>query len=109
MQHDHDTYPVALHLPAGVAQLVPGMAVYLLDGVPVDVDVEIPDDLTATGWTWWGTFLYQQLKPGGCALSLFTGTLGLPGVFESARRLDALEAEAQAKRKPEQLALWEAA
>jgi hypothetical protein len=105
--HDHDTYPAALALPAGVAQLVPGMAVYLLDGVPIDVDVEIPPDLRDAGWCWFGTFLYQQLSPGGCAISFYTGTIGLPGAFDAARRIEARRAEKEAARGPEQLTMFE--
>lgn len=79
-----EAYPVELILPNGRAQLVVGSAVdgrprYLLGGVPIDVDVEIPEDLVARGWFWWGSFLHQQLRPDGCGISIDTGTYPPPG------------------------------
>lgn len=99
---DHDTYPAALHLPSGVARLVPGMAVYLIDGVPIDVDVEIPDDLRGR-WHWFGSYLCQYPEVGYAALS--TRTHGLPGVFEAAREIEMKRRSVVLE--PAQMALWE--
>jgi hypothetical protein len=104
---DHDAYPAALTLPGGTAHLVPGMAVYLLDGVPIDVDVTIPDDLAYLGWFWWGSRLAQQRDderlPG---ISIDTGTYPPPGVpalrgtcFDAARKIEETRARMTAERE----------
>lgn len=98
-----ETYPAALHLPEGTATLVPGMAVYLLNGAPIDVDVEVPEGLHAAGWFWNGSFLcWQGTSPG---LWIATSTFGLPGVFEVARGIEAKQQTAVLE--PAQMALWE--
>lgn len=104
-----EAYPVELHLPAGRARLVPGMAVYLLDGVPVDVDVEVPEDL-AENWFWWGSQLYRRTPPGECGISIATGTFPPPGIaaprgtcFDAAREIEATRARFEAARLAEAL------
>lgn len=60
----HVTYPVSIPLPFGYrAELVYALPlhdppVYAIDGVPVWLDVTIPDDLAARGWVWNGAFLW---------------------------------------------------
>lgn len=93
----------ALHLPEGTATLAPGMAVYLIAGEPIDVDVEIPEDLKAASWFWHGSFLcWEGTSPG---LWLATSTFGLPGVFEIAREIEMKRRSVVLE--PAQMALWE--
>lgn len=52
--------PLALALPGGIlAEHVAGSdpPAYAIDGVPIDVDVRIPEDLAALRWRWEGSFL----------------------------------------------------
>jgi hypothetical protein len=99
------TYPAALRLPEGVAVLVIGSAVegcprYERDGVPIEVDVRIPEDLRGR-WIWKGSFLcWEGTSPG---LWLDTATLGLPGIFDAAR---AIEASRRAPAEPTQMVMW---
>jgi len=99
-----DVHPLTIALPDGrCAEYVAGTrpARYTIDGAPCDVDVTIPDDLAATGWYWSGSFLYQPWaeRADGPGVGIFTGTFGLPGTFEAARRLDAMRVEVQAAIK----------
>ena len=60
----HTTYPVSIPLPNGLrAELVYALPlhdppVYAIDGIPVWLDVTVPDDLAARGWIWNGSFLW---------------------------------------------------
>lgn len=103
-----EAYPVELILPYGRARLVPGMAVYVMDGLPIDVDVEVPEDLAARGWFWWGSELYQRLVPGGPGISIATGTYPPPGIeaprgtcFDAARVVEVTHASIVAMRQVE--------
>jgi hypothetical protein len=76
-------YPWQLFLPDGVvAQHVPGSDPprYTVDGVAIDVDVTIPDDLAE--WYWYGSFFCWNNE--GIAIS--TGTHPPPLCFDVARR-----------------------
>lgn len=92
-----ETYPAALQLPQGTATLVPGMAVYLLNGVPIDVDVEIPEDLA--GWVWDGSCLALHLSP-TCTYTIHTYLHPPPGspsdrgsCFDAARDVESRRAK----------------
>lgn len=102
MTTEHHPVPLQLALPGGiVADYVPGSdpPSYTVAGDPIAVDVRIPDDLTATGWYWHGSFLVQPY-PGraGPAIWISTGTWGVEGTWEQARTLDRLHAEHAAVR-----------
>lgn len=99
--------PLELHLPDGPARLIPGSFEqghprYERDGVALDIDVTIPDDLAASGWIWQGSWLR---KPGPVGVTIDTKTFGLPGVFENARELDRLEAVRNGTTQPKQLVM----
>jgi hypothetical protein len=100
---NRDCCPLTIALPGGVrAEYVAGSrpAKYTIDGAPCEIDVTIPDDL-ATGWYWSGSFLYQPWpeRDDGPGVAISTGTYGVPGVFDAARRLDARRGEVQAMLK----------
>jgi L-rhamnose isomerase len=109
--------PLEIDLPGGPAQLVPGSYEagrprYERDGVEIDIDVTIPDDLVATGWCWHGSSLYQSAPaPGRISVGIHTGTNPPPGIFDIARHFDANRARAMAEwqAKPVQLSLFQEA
>ncbi len=116
--------PLALALPGGVlAEYVAGSDPprYAVGGEPVAVDVTIPDDLVATGWHWYGSFLHVA---GDYPLFVATNTYPPPGwpgdrrdCFAVARAFDLSERPAapeaaprrtkQEKAQPVQLTLFE--
>lgn len=98
--------PLLLLLPDGAARLIPGsfehgQPRYERDGVALDVDVTLPPELEAN-WFWDGSFLRLRTEPGSCGVAIFTGTFGVPGVFDQAREQDRLrgELDAAARRAP---------
>lgn len=93
-------HPARLYLPNGIeAELIPGSQPSRYAGV--DVDVTIPDDLARAGWHWHGTFLSDG------EVGIYSGTFGVPGVFEEARRHMRLRATVTIDA-PVQLELWAA-
>jgi hypothetical protein len=80
-----DVWPLAINLPGGKrAEHVPGSRPprYAVDGVEVELDVEIPDDLLANGWYWSGSFLYHPWpgsENGSPGVAISTGTFPPPG------------------------------
>jgi hypothetical protein len=103
MRRPRDTYPLELCLPNEArAQLVPGSAKagqprYTLDGAPIEVDVRVPPDL-AGRWYWSGTLLVEINADGDeqRLLLIDSGTFGVPGVFDAARKSEAAGARIKA-------------
>jgi hypothetical protein len=82
------SYPLLLRLPTGNAHyagLISGRPRYELAGALLDVDVTIPPDL-AGRWCWHGSFLRLVTAPGEPGWSISTGTFGVEGAFDIARR-----------------------
>ncbi len=71
------------------------------DGTTVDLDVQIPDDLAAAGWHWFGSVL-QLGQMGGPCIAITTALHPPPGLndgrrtcFEVARSMEAHRAAHQ--------------
>lgn len=93
-------HPARLYLPNGIeAELIPGSQPPRYAGW--GGSVEIPDDLARAGWHWHGTFLSDG------EVGIYTGTYGVPGVFEQARIHMGLR-ETMTIDAPVQLELWAA-
>jgi hypothetical protein len=100
-------FPLVLHLPEGMALYVAGSGLdgcprYERDGVDAGVDIRIPEDL-GPSWHWFGSYLCQHPEHGHAALS--TLIHGLPGIFDAARKIEALRAP-RAPAEPTQMVMW---
>lgn len=105
-------FPACLELPGGQrAGLVEGSVkdgkpIYMLDGIALDIDVTIPDDLIAAGWFWFGSYLSRCADPTNpnAILSIHTALHPPPSLFAVARSLAAPRAAVVAttarKRRP---------
>jgi hypothetical protein len=89
-----------------VTQLVSDPPQYeLRDGTPVDLDVQIPDDLAAAGWIWHGSLLHWPTSDPLRGVGITTDLHPPPGwpsprddCFTVARRMDQHRAEYQEQR-----------
>lgn len=105
--HTQPAYPLCLNLPHGDALLIPGSAErgqpqYERDGLPLVVDVTIPDDL-APLFYWWGSFL--ALTQGSVMIATITyppnGEDGRATCYDQARKYLERRAELRAARAAE--------